>query len=314
MNEETGATYSLAKHARALGIAECKVGKTCFEIASMLGVLPWQKQGGIVSDPRNLHVIATDSASLAGVKRFMLESCGAPEEALNYRIYNLQDDIRRTVLVQHDWSMELYNMMIGIVQKIGERASATQGVSAVLVASLTGLANGMERALVGPPTGPGYSDPSKWKALAHHLHEVQNYLQVDSWHCWWEAHLDKGPDFKMKKKDDNSGMADNLGNKESIRVSGEAGRSWAYNTDQVFRIRRSFGMVHPGTKVDTCYLDTKPSFDFIANGRNFTEALSAKEPDMTAALAKLGLRVGHWGAKTNKPAGKPVPVAPASAK
>jgi len=85
--------------------------------------------------------------------------------------------------------------------------------------------------------------------------------------------------------------------KESIQVSGKAGRSWCFNTPQVFRIRRQFGTVHPGTKCDLTYLDTRPSLEFIAGGRSFTEALEPKEFDPAEAFRKLKLVTGDWNKK-----------------
>jgi hypothetical protein len=144
---------------------------------------------------------------------------------------------------------------------------------------------------------------SKWKAIAHQLHELQNLAQIDNWHCFWEAHLDKPTG---QTQDKNAAPA-----KESIRVSGEAGRNWSYNVEQVLRIRRMYGQTFPGTTCDQVYMDTRPSLDFISSGRNFTEALEPKEADMTQDFIKLGLQVGRWGLKSAVP--KAVATKPATA-
>lgn len=290
MKEQTGETYESSKYAKALLASESKVGKSCYLVASALGALPWQRHGGIVDRPENLHVITFDANALGNMNRFLVETCGAPKEALKYRVYNLQDDMRRVSESDSDYDMGFYNTVFQALMLIQDRA---KGVPVVLFSSLTGLAAGVERSIIGPPNGKGYSDPSKWVALAHQLTEIQNFAQIDKWHVLWEAHLDKPPPPPMKAAENPP--------KESIRVSGKAGRHWAYNVEQVFRIRRQMGMKHTGTKVDQVYLDTQPALDFIASGRGFTEALSAKEPDMTVAFHKLGLQIGRWNAPAREP-------------
>lgn len=288
MIETTGAEYKASEYAKALTASESKVGKTTFLVGSCLGVLPWQKYGGVVDTPENLHVITFDANALGGIQKFLTQSCGAKAEALKFRVWNLQDDMRKVSETSGDYDMTFYSAVLGVLDKIHDRV---KGVPAVIFSSLTGLANGIERSIVGEPKGRGYSDASKWKALAHQLHEIQNFAQVDRWHIFWEGHLDKQAQLGLK----NEAPA-----KETIRVSGEAGRNWGYNVEQIFRIRRQFSQPHPGTKVDQVYLDTRPSLDFVASGRGFTESLEAKEPDLTVALGKLGLKVGHWGYSKKK--------------
>lgn len=283
MKEMTGDSYEASPYMKALCASEAKVGKTTFLVASVLGVLPWQKFGGIVDSPENLHVITFDASALGGIKRFIAESCGAKKEALGFKVYNLEDDMRRVAETDSDYNMAFYTTVLDTISKIGEKA---RGVPVVVVSSLTGLAAGVERSVVGPPSGKGYSDAAKWKTLAHQLHEIQNYAQIDKWHCFWEGHIDKPAGLGLKNE---------APPKETIRVSGEAGRNWGYNVSHIFRIRRLFGQLQPGTKIDQVYLDTRPSLDFVASGRGVTEALDPKEPDMTVVLGKLGLKVGHWG-------------------
>lgn len=284
--EQTGLTYKSAEYAKALAASEAKVGKTTYLVASALGVLPWQKTGGIVDLPENLHLLTFDSNALGGLARFIVETCGAPKEALNFKVYNMQESVRRVSESDSDYDMSLYTDIVTTIDKIQQRA---KGVACIVISSLTGMASGLERAIIGGPKGKGYSDPSKWKALAHQLHEIQNYVQFDKWHTFWEGHIDKREAFAVGSAPAPS--------KESIRVSGEAGRNWGYNVEQIFRVRRMFGTTFPSSKVDQVYLDTRPSLDFVAAGRGFTECLEAKEPDLTVALAKLGLRVGNWGQK-----------------
>ncbi len=287
INATTGEQYQTSQFAKGLFASESKVGKSCFLVASALGVLPWQKHGGIVDSPSNLHVITFDANALGGIQRFLLDTCKAPKEALQFKVYNLQDSMRRVSMAQSDYDMTFYHEIMSVVNKLEQTA---RGVPVLHFSSLTGAANGLERSIVGPPKGKGYSDMSKWKMIAHQLHELQNFAQIDKWHCFWEAHIDK-----VVSASQGSNSVDV--NKESIRVSGEAGRNWAYNVEQVFRIRRQYGQVFPGTKCDQVYMDTRPTLDFISSGRNFTEALEPKEVDMTHSFMKLGLKVGNWGMK-----------------
>lgn len=291
MKEQTGANYQASRYAKALCISEAKVGKTCALIGWALGVLPWCKSGGIVTKPEHLHVITFDANALGGVARFLRQTCGAPESALGYNVYNLQDDFRKVTESDNDYDTTFYNAVFNVISLI-ERKVASAGpnsVHCVVVSSLTGLAAGLERAVVGAPgQKKGYgSDPSKWKALAAQLQELQHYLQVDRWHCIWEAHLDKGSSFDMANKE-------SAASQESIRVSGQAGRNWAFNVEQVFKIRRNFGTRHPNTQCDKVMLDTRPSASFLATGRGFTEELAPLEEDMAGAFKKLGLVTGEW--------------------
>lgn len=288
MIEQTGDSYTSSQYAKTLAASVAKVGKTSFLVGSALGVMPWQTKGGIITEPRNLHVFTFDANALGGTKRFLLETCGAPKEALGFSVYNFQDDARRVSMNQGDYDPSMFAAFMQALRTVGEKA-AKGGVHTLLISSLTGIAGALERAIVGPPQGKGYADPSKWKTLSHQLNEIRNYAQVDQWHTIWEAHVDKpnpGP------------MGGNAAPpKETIHVSGEAGRNFAYNVEQVFRIVRLYGETFKSTKCDGVYLDTRPAMDFISSGRGFTEALDPKEFDLTHAYQKLGLKVGGWGAK-----------------
>jgi hypothetical protein len=282
--EQTGSTYQSSKHSSILAIAEAKVGKTCFEVASCLGLFPGQKEGGVVTKPEHLHVLTFDANAAGGIKPFLMKTLNAPQEALNYRILNMQDSMRKVSQGDSDYDMKFYNEVQEAISKVADKIRPGE-VHALVVSSLTGMAAGIERSLVGPPTGKGYSDQSKWNALAHQLAELQNYMQSLDAHIIWEAHLDKAP---------NSGQG-GTGAKESIRVTGKSGRNWGYNVEQVFRVRRHFGQKCAGTQCDKVELDTRPSFDFIAGGRGTTENLNPTEGDLTSVLRRLGYNTGHWG-------------------
>lgn len=298
--EQTGLTYQGSTYAKATFVSTPKIGKTSFLVASALGVLPWQREGGIVDHPKNLHVVSVDAGSLGGIRDFLLKSCGASEEALGFTVWNLQDSARRVGESAQEYDLNFYNDLMAVFTKIQDRA---KGVPVVHVASLTGVSQALERSIVGPPgsagckakdgrvTGKGYSDISKWQALSHQLSTVQNTFQVDDWHCLWETHLDQGAPQMIGNAPEP---------KQSIRVSGSAGRWWAFNCESVFNIKREFGQKYKETTVDKVYLDTKHGIEVLSGGRKFNECLDAQERDMTAAFRKLGLKVGHWGAEARK--------------
>ena len=201
---------------------------------------------------------------------------------------------------QQEYSLQFYNDLMAAFTRIKER---TRGVPVVHVASLTGVAQAIERSIVGPPgaagrrdkegrpIGKGYGDISKWQALSHQLSTIQNMWQIDDWHCLWEAHLDLG----APQMTDNAPEA-----KQSINVSGKASRWWAFNCEQVLSIKREFGQRYKESMVDKVYMDTKHGIEVLSGGRKFNEVLDPQERDMTAMFRKLGLKVGHWGMKEKK--------------
>lgn len=289
MQKTSGKEYQSSKYAKATCVGDAKQGKSSYIVASVLGVLPWQTGGGIVDKPENLHVFTFDAGALDGIRRFLVETCKAPELAMNFTVYNLEDDVRKLYANDNDYDFSLYNTVLSTVTDAFNTVEKNKGVHACLFSSLTGLAKGLERGINGAPKlGPngkaGYSDFTKWQILSAQLMEVQNWVQRDLWHVFWEGHIDKQPTMTADTK-------------ESMQVSGKAGRSWAFNTPQVFRIRRQFGQAHPNTKCDLTYLDTKPALEFLVGGRSFTEALDPKEYDPAAAFRKLKLTTGDWNKK-----------------
>lgn len=297
MKEQSGETYVSSDFAKALAASDAKIGKTTFLVAGCLGVLPWQKFGGVVDTPEHLHVLTFDANALGGLGDFMTQQCGASKEALRYRVYNLQDEFKEVSRSRDEWNFALYNAVVDTLQTVNQRVSKEGGVHALVFSSVTGLAEGILRAISGPPDegrkGAGM-DPSKWQGLASQLVDIRNMAHADTHHCIWEAHIDRAPVFQMKKTDDSAGP------KESIHIPGAAGRSWSFNVEQVFRIRREFGGQFENSNVDLTFLDTRPSGSFIANGRAFNERLKPREPDITVAFHKLGLKVGQWGKKPQK--------------
>lgn len=304
MKEQTGDTYQGSTYSKSVFVSTAKVGKSSFIVASALGVLPWQREGGVVDHPKNLHVLAIDANSLGGIRDFLVKSCGASGEALQYQVYNLQDDVRQAYAGTEDYDLTFYNVMVSTLERIKQKL---KGVPFVHIASLTGAAMALERSIVGPPgsagkknrdgdlTGKGYSDVSKWKSLEHQLNSLQNMYQVDTHHLAWEAHIDKGAPPITERTETTA--------RETIKVSGSAGRHWATNAEQVFAIKREFGNRHLNTQVDKVHLDTRNGMEALqVNGRKFNECLDPQERDMAVAFKKLGLKVGHWGQKKVKAA------------
>jgi hypothetical protein len=286
MLRQTGENYVSSQYAKALFLAEGKVGKTSFLTASLLGVLPWQKTGGVVSRPEHLHILAFDSSALGGLAKFLTKTCGADLAVLKYNVYNFQDDARKVATGEADWDFTLYNQVKTIISEI--QAKARSGTHALLISSLTGLCQSVQRGLQGPfaaKKGTGM-DQSKWAAFSTAIAELRSHAQLDNIHTLWEAHV-----YVTPPKNPNEDA------KESLQIDGKTGQNFAYNVEQVFRVRRRFGTKHPGSNCDQVYMDTQPNMEVIANGRGFTENLEKVEPDLTVAFKKLGLAVGGYGAK-----------------
>jgi hypothetical protein len=282
MQKVTGKTYGNgSSHAQALFLAEAKAGKSSFLCASALGVLPWQKAGGIVDRPENLHVLTFDASALAGISGFLGKTCRASDEVLGFNIYNFEADARRVSLGSGDWDFSLFEAVTATVRKIQAEVKARPGVHVVLVSSLTGLVQNLKRAIAGPignKKGSGM-DMAKWDAYGSMVAELRNIVQDDAYHTFWEAHIERSTGEDAK---------------ETVALQGKTGQSFALNVAQVFRIRRMMGQKYTGTACDQVFLDTKPNIEFIANGRKFNECLDDKETDLTAAFQKLGLAVGLW--------------------
>ncbi len=293
MQEQTGESYQSSNYAKALMASEAKIGKTMFIIAGLLGVLPWQKRGAVVSRPKYLHVLSFDAGALSGIKRFLSESCAAPEEALKFRVYNMQDDLRKAALNPADYDRTFYNQIHTVLRTVEERVAAEPGVHALHISSLTGMVEGLLRAVSGPAAAKkgGGMDQSKWGDFAGQVAEVRNFAQVDTRHCIWEAHIYKPAPTGQNSNDEAP--------KETLQIPGKSGQNFPYNVEQVFRIRREFMNPYEGTTVDRTHMDTRGNMEFSAGGRNFTEALKPKEYDMTATFEKLGLKTGGWGRKND---------------
>ena len=295
MKEETGETYQSSQYAKSLCLSVAKDGKSCFLVASILGVLPWQKFGGVVDRPSHLHVLSVDSDAMGGVMGFLSKTCAAPAEALKFRIYNMQDDAMRVAMDKEGNDLTFYNTIMNTMVTIQERVQKERGVHAVLFSSLTNIGATLLRGLSGDPADKGGGmDIDKNNRFGGMIKELQLWGQIDDWHCFWEAHLyKKAPIPKPGEVQQPP--------KDSLLLRGQVGEQFPVNVEQIFRIRRNHGQPHAGTKCDEMWVDTRAASDFVAGGRLFTENLNSKEPDLTVALHKLGKQVGRWGAKSAAP-------------
>lgn len=283
-----------AKHARALVVAEPKVGKTTYLVASCLGLLPNQKRS-LVTTPKHLHVLAIDSSAVEGIDHFLTNLCGVEDAngALDVDVWNFSSSVEAAMNGTQARNTAFYVELLDSIEKLKQEILKTGGVHAVIVSSLTGLAEVFKRSISGPPiqrkddgsiakVSGSAMDVDKWQMLGSWLVDVRVKLQVDTHHTFWEGHV-----YKKPKKIDEPQDAPQ---KESLFIEGKVGENWGFNVDQVFRLMRE-SVKHPNTKIDRVYLNTQPKLDFIANGRAFGSRLSPREDDLVDALEKLGKEV-----------------------
>lgn len=295
MKETTLEQYKSSPDAKVLYVAGGKEGKTVSLLGGLLGVLPWQTQGGVVDKPSSLHILTFDASAVGHALGFLRNSCGAPVDVGQVHVLNLEDDMRRVAAAEDDYSAEFFGAIFQAIDIC--RAKAKQGgVHAMIFSSLTGAVGGLMRSLSGAPLKEKDGKPmkstmdrNKWSTFAQMISELQMYAQQDGLHCIWEAHLTK----KVAGKD---GKGDPI-EVDTLLIQGRQGDQFPFNVEQVWRHRRRFGVKHAPTKVDKTYLDTAPSLAFVAGGRGSNELLNAEEPCITTAFNKLGLRVGGYGGK-----------------
>jgi hypothetical protein len=300
--KDTLDSYTSVAYGKELFLAEAKVGKTIFLFGSLLGVMPWQEFGGVVDDPRNLHVITFDANALGGAKKFLVEKCGASEEIGKAHVINLQDHTKRAFASDTEYDPKFLTAVYDAIHNVQDRASKG-GVHALLFSSLTMCAKAIVRSISGPAFGKitaagqmkaSPMDQNKWGLFAQQMTELQFATQVDSYHTIWEAHHGEKQD---KKKKDSSGEALVY---DSIQVQGSTAQTFPAQVERPYILNRTKGGWKPGSDVDMVTVDTRPNLDFgdsIMSGRQVVGALDAKETDLTAMFSKLGLAVGQWGAE-----------------
>lgn len=287
MKRVTGDTMTQGKYIKLLAMSYAKSGKSSFLVAQALGLMPWQRHGGIVTDPKHLHVIALDQDALDGIKDF-LNMCGAPKEAHNYDVFDMREDYRSLADNPAQYNHTFFNTLMGIRMEIQNNIQPGE-THAVIMSSFTTMAKAMERALMGKPTGSeksgkGNGSYDLWGMLKLQMGDIQTSFQVDKAHMLWEAHLES---ITVK---DESGK--NI-QQEALQVHGSSAKQWPNNTSHNFIIRRDRFTNHPGTEINNMYLEPKAGLAFISGGRNEIK-LADREPDLTIVLKKLGYEVGRW--------------------
>ena len=323
MEEQTGDSYQGSPYIWALIAALAKVGKTTGIVANVLGAMPWQLFGGVVDRPSHFHIVTADASALMGAREFLLENCEMPKEALGYRVYNLEKDVRAIAESVEAYQHRVFLLLREVRDRIAQYIAQEPGVHAVLMSSLTGFARAMERGLMGRPTGQtkgrdgdkngkGYGSIDLWQLLKTQLFDLQDVFQALDAHVFWEGHL---VEF-------TTGQPPNEVTKEKLAISGSAGSGsgFGFNVSHAFRIARKStqyeskdrtttkGNIIPGKRrsltgpgkgsnkwpVDEVYFDTDVSGSFVANGRMVASRLEKSEFDLTNVLRKLGYKTGGW--------------------
>lgn len=291
MKEVTGETYQASQYAKMLAVADAKMGKSSSLVAGCLGLLPWQTIGGVVDKPENLHVVTTDTDALGHLRQFLVNTCKAPPTALQFRIYNMEEDYRKAFRGHSGYDGFFYNTLMATISKVQERASRG-GIHVLLLSSLTTMGRAIQRGVSGPVQSDGdvikkaTMDKSKWPMFNMQLNELQAHGQADVYHCIWEGHLGKKLDFENK---DDQGKPQE---KDSIQLQGSVGASWAANVAQPAVLKRKMGVKHPGSNCDITYIDTRPNLNMFGMGRGYTELLDKEEKCITTMFQKLSLKVG----------------------
>lgn len=277
-----GKADAKAQFLNTYAVAPPKVGKTTYLAASALGALPGQ-EFGLVSSPAHLHIVAVDGAAIEGLAEFLTLNCNKRDEVLNVDVINMADEVRKAFDRDESNSYEWYNAMNKALTDLNKRIRATQGVHAIILASLTGASEAYMRALTGAPadgtakkSGLGM-DRDKWNAFGTQMVDLRNSLYKDIAHVFWEGHV-------TSKTQDGA-------EKETTSVPGQTGKNWGMNVHEVVRLRREMEK-YPGTKIDKVYVDTRPALDFLSGGRGFGTLLEPKEYDLAKMAMKLGKQVG----------------------
>lgn len=286
MIKMTGESVIESKYAKFLITGSTKMGKTVTMMAMALGLMPWQKYGGVCA-PQDLHLLGFDEATAQGVNTFF-KMLNAPPEAYKYTYWNMQDDVRSAMRTQNEYDYTFYNKVMQVIRDNILPAMHRRPGGVLIPSSLTTLGLALERSVAGPAgiKPGGGMDQSKWGDFARQVTDIRSEAQVDTHHCLWEAHIYKPPNTSQNKDAEKE---------ESLQVSGKAGFNFPNNVGAVFRLQRKRGQVHPGTKIDQMFFDTRTEMAYT--GRCVTEQLRPQEVDLTYMISKLGHKVTFWGRK-----------------
>ncbi len=299
--EQTLGEYSSATYGKELFIAPAKGTKTTTLIGNILGVMPWQENGGIVDVPANLHILSFDASAIGGVYKFLTTDCGASEEIKKVHIENLQDTAKKAFASKTEYDPSFLGTLYDAIHKCQDRTSKP-GTHVIMFSSFTMAAKAILRSISGPAfVNQGAQmkkspmDQNKWNFLKQVMTELQWSVQQDNYHTIWEGHQGE----KVTKETDGGGNPKTL---DTIQVDGGTAKTFPAQVERVWEIVRS-SIKHVGkdkkpTRVALTHFNPNPSFDFgeVQTGRGVTGVLDAKEPCLTVAFDKLGLKVGQWGA------------------
>lgn len=292
---DTLESYTSANYGKELFLAEAKVGKTISLLGGLLGVMPWQENGGVVDSPENLHVITFDEGALEGAKDFLITKCGAPKEIAKVHVVNLQHAAKKAFMSNTDYDGTFPSKVYDAIHEVQD-LSGKKGVHALLFSSLTMCAKAWLRSISGPAfTGQAMKrspmDQNKWGLFKQQITELQFAVQTDTYHTLWEAHLGE----KMSKEKDTQGNAQMF---DTLQVDGATGQTFPAQVARPYTMHRQRGGWKAKSDVDMVEFDTRPNLNFgsgIMSGRKAVGALEPKENDLTQMFHKLGLTVGQWG-------------------
>ena len=278
---------SSAQYAKQAYMAEAKAGKTTWLVASLLGALPGQKEGvameSVVSTPADLHILGFDEGFGDGLAEFIVGACKKPESMLGVTVHSLAEARRRSG-TEKDYDYSFFSATSAAVDKILAATAAAKKagrVSAVVVSSLTGMNEGLQTGLAGPPNESkkgGGMDQSKWQDLERQVIALRNKLQVDQHHTFWECHVMRME--KMESKGDKTIV------EEVDAGAGKGGKHFGANVEFIFRLRREAAK-YDGTQIDKCFVDTKPNMGTFTTGRK-ASMLADRETNLVEILKKLG--------------------------
>lgn len=289
--------YASSAWGKELVLAPAKVGKTITLVGNLLGVMPWQEYGGVVTRPENLHVFTFDAATLGGAHTFFTKQCGAHQDVAKVHVVNLQDATAKAFSSTTDYDSTFPSLVMTKLREVQDRAAKGNEVHAVVFASLTMLAKAWLRSISGPALVAGVMrkspmDQNKWGLFAQQMTEFQFNAQGGEHHTVWETHW---AERESKTKKDSTGAPVVL---DTIQVQGATATQFPAQVERPYMLTRRKGGWKQGSKVDMVEFDTQPNLDFgesIMSGRQTTGVLEPKENDMTLMFNKLGLRIGGWG-------------------
>lgn len=293
--------YASSTYGKEIVLAPAKAGKTVALLGGLLGVLPWQDHGGVVSDPSCLHIISFDAATLDGAFQFLVGQCGAPKEVGKVDVRNLQDATRQAFASNTEYDGTFPARVYQEIYKVQQLAASGNKVHALLFSSLTMCARAWLRSISGPALAlqdgkmvmkKSPMDQNKWGLFAQQMTELQFTAQADTYHTIWEAHWGEK---ESKTKKDSQGNAQVF---DTIQVQGATAVQFPAQCERPYMLARKKGGWKPGSKVDMVELDTQPNLNFgesVMAGRKVVGVLEPKENDLTLMFHKLGLRIGGWG-------------------